>query len=69
MPYKLRKVRNKDLYFVISTETGHKHSNEPLSKEMAKKQIRAINTNYNKSRGEGFHVVPLNVGIESDYNE
>jgi len=72
MPYKLRKVRNKDLYFVISTETGHKHSNEPLSKEMAKKQLRAINANYSqvrKSRGEGFHVVPLNVGIESDYNE
>jgi hypothetical protein len=80
MPYKLKKVRNQDLYFVVSTETGHKHSNEPLTKEIAKKQLRAINANsfLEKSRAKksntrelakGGKLVPLKVGSESDYNE
>jgi len=59
MPYKIKKVRSKgargaealDLYYVINTETGHRHSMEPLTKEMAKKQLRAIYANYGKGGG------------------
>lgn len=55
MPYKLKKVRNKDLYYVINIENGHRHSKEPLTKEMAKKQLRAINMHYSGAglRAEG----------------
>lgn len=42
MPYKLRKAPGKDLYWVISIETGKKHSNEPISKEKAEAQKRVL---------------------------
>ena len=42
MPYKLKKVRNKPLYYVINSINGHRHSKEPLTKELALKQLRAI---------------------------
>ena len=42
MPYKLRKVPKKDLYWVVSKETGRKHSKEGLPLEQAKAQMRAL---------------------------
>lgn len=42
MPYKLRKARNQDKYWVIGTESGKPHSNEPLPKPRAEAQMRAL---------------------------
>lgn len=42
MPYKLRKAPNRDLYWVVSKETGDKHSKEPLPKPRAEAQMRAL---------------------------
>jgi len=35
-------------YFVITTATGRKHSKEPLTLAMAKKQLAALNINEKK---------------------
>ena len=45
MPWKLRKAPKKDLYWVINKETGEKHSKEPLPKERAKAQMKALYAN------------------------
>lgn len=42
MPYKLRKAPKKDLYWVVNKEDGRKFSKEPLPKEDAKAQMRAL---------------------------
>jgi hypothetical protein len=42
MPYKLRKAPNRALYWVITTETGKKHSKLPISLEKAKAQLRIL---------------------------
>lgn len=42
MPYKLRKAPKRDLYWVVNKETGKKHSKDPLPKETAKSQMRAL---------------------------
>lgn len=42
MPYRLRKVPKKELYWVVSKETGKKHSKEGLPKERAKAQMKAL---------------------------
>lgn len=42
MPYKLRKARNQDKFFVIGTESGKPHSKEPLPKPVAEAQMRAL---------------------------
>jgi hypothetical protein len=42
MPYKLRKAPKKDLYWVVNKETGKKHSKEPLPKETAVAQMKAL---------------------------
>jgi hypothetical protein len=42
MPYSLRKVPKKDLYWVVNKETGKKHSKEGLPKEKAEAQRRAL---------------------------
>ena len=42
MPYKLRKAPNQDKYWVVSKETGKKHSMEPLPKPKAEAQMRAL---------------------------
>ena len=60
MPYKLRKVPKKDLYWVVSKETGKKHSKEGLPLEQAKAQMRALYAAEGgyEMRGEGkgvFH--------------
>jgi hypothetical protein len=41
MPFKLRKAPNKNAYWVVDVN-GKKYSKEPISKEMARKQQRAI---------------------------
>jgi hypothetical protein len=42
MPYKLRKAPKRDLFWVVNKETGTKHSKEPLPKERAQAQMRAL---------------------------
>jgi hypothetical protein len=42
MPYALRKVPKKDLYWVVNKDTGKKHSKEGLPKENAEAQMRAL---------------------------
>jgi hypothetical protein len=42
MPYKLRKAPRKDLYWVVTTETGKKHSKDPIPKDKAKAQLRVL---------------------------
>ena len=42
MPYKLRKAPRKDLYWVVTIETGKKHSKEPILLEKAKAQMRIL---------------------------
>jgi hypothetical protein len=42
MPYKLRKAPNRDLYWVVTIETGKKHSRLPISLDKAKAQMRIL---------------------------
>lgn len=42
MPYKLRKAPKRDLYWVVTIETGKKHSKEPIALEKAKAQKRIL---------------------------
>ena len=42
MPYKLRKAPGKLLYWVVTIETGKKHSKDPIPKEKAKAQLRIL---------------------------
>lgn len=42
MPYKLRKAPGKDLYWVVSIDTGKKHSKEPIEQEKAEAQMRVL---------------------------
>lgn len=42
MPYKLRKAPKRDLYWVVTIETGKKHSKDPISKDKAKAQLRIL---------------------------
>ena len=51
MPYKLRKAPNRDLYWVVNKETGKKHSKDPLPKETAKAQMRALYASESMSGG------------------
>ena len=57
MPYKLRKAPKRDLYWVVSTETGKKHSKDPLPKARAEAQMRAL---YLAMRLEGGGARPDN---------
>jgi uncharacterized protein YeeX (DUF496 family) len=45
MPYKLRKAPGKELYWVVTKETGAKHSKDPLPKARAEAQMRALYAN------------------------
>lgn len=47
MPYKLRKAPNRELYWVVTKATGHKHSKEPIPLETAHAQIRALHMHGN----------------------
>lgn len=51
MPYKLRKAPGRDLYWVVSKETGRKHSKEPLPKARAEAQMRALYAAENDAKG------------------
>lgn len=42
MPYALRKAPNRNLYWVVNTDTGKKHSIEPIPEDRAKKQMRLL---------------------------
>ena len=42
MPYKLRKAPKRELYWVITTETGKKHSKLPIALDKAKAQMRIL---------------------------
>ena len=42
MPYKLQQIPGKALYFVVSKETGKKHSTHPMLYDQAIKQMRAL---------------------------
>jgi len=42
MPYKLRKAPKRELYWVVTSETGKKHSKEPIPLEKAKAQLRIL---------------------------
>jgi alpha-amylase/alpha-mannosidase (GH57 family) len=42
MPYKLRKAPNRDLFWVVNTDTGHKHSIEPIPKSRAQRQLNLL---------------------------
>ena len=50
MPYKLRKAPNRELYWVVGDD-GKKHSNEPLPKERAEAQMRALYAAMSKEGG------------------
>jgi hypothetical protein len=60
MPYKLRKAPGRNLYWVVSKETGRKHSLEPLPKSHAEAQMKALYARESgyaplkKSRGKGY---------------
>lgn len=41
-PYMLRKAPKRDLYWVVTKATGKKHSIEPLPREVAERQRRAL---------------------------
>jgi hypothetical protein len=41
-PYFLKKKRNQPLYWVVTTETGKKHSKDPIPLEKAKAQLRIL---------------------------
>lgn len=43
MPYKLVKAEGTDKYYVMTTDSGRLHSKEPMTKEMAKRQMSALN--------------------------
>jgi len=54
MPYKLRKAPRKDLYWVVGPDGKH-HSKEPLPKERAEAQMKAL---YSAMRREEKAIVP-----------
>jgi len=49
MPYKLRKAPKRDLYWVVTIETGKKHSKDPIPKDKAKAQKRILESALNGS--------------------
>ena len=51
MPYHLRKAPKRDLYWVVNKETGKKHSKEPLPKERALAQMRALYASEDDMKG------------------
>jgi hypothetical protein len=50
MPFKIKKIRNKDLYHVVNIETNKKYSKHGLPYEKALKQLIAIEINYKGNR-------------------
>jgi hypothetical protein len=55
MPYKLRKAPKRDLYWVVTKATGRKHSKEPLPRDRAIDQMRALYAAEGRDlKGEGW---------------
>jgi hypothetical protein len=52
MPYRLRKAPNRNLYWVVG-EDGTKHSKDPIPRERAEAQIRALYASENKNTKRG----------------
>jgi len=69
MPYKLRKARGRELYWVVA-EDGTKKSKEPLPLEKAKAQMRALYANMHKEGGsrEEHDIIELLLLINSYMN-
>lgn len=57
MPYKLQKARNRDLYWVVNKETKQKFSKDPIPRERAKAQMRALYLHH-KTGGAGVGYMP-----------
>ena len=51
MPYKLRKAPGRDMYWVVSVDSGAKHSKEPLPLDRARRQMVALNIAYAREKG------------------
>lgn len=51
MPYKLRKAPKRDAYWVVNKETGKKHSKDPLPKDRAEAQMRALYAAEDETKG------------------
>jgi hypothetical protein len=53
--YRLRKAPRRDLYWVVSTDSGEKHSKDPLPKKRAEAQMRALYAAKAKRGGQYFN--------------
>jgi hypothetical protein len=42
MPYKLRKSRNQNLYWVVNLDNGHKYSKHTIEKNVAQRQMNLL---------------------------
>lgn len=42
MPYKLRKAPKRELFWVVNTDTGKKHSIEPIPRDRAQRQMNLL---------------------------
>ena len=60
MPYKLRKAPNRNLYWVVTSETGKKHSKDPIPIEKAKAQMRVLESVLAKEMTGGADPDPIN---------
>ena len=72
MPYKLRKAPKRDAYWVINIETGKKHSNDPLPRDRAEAQMRALYASEGgyemRGSGSGIPVALLQVLARGAYS-
>lgn len=72
MPYKLRKAPGKELYWVVNKETGKKHSKDPISKEDAKAQMKAlyaVESGYTLGQKKGKGVLASHPAVDTLYQE
>ena len=54
MPYKLRKAPKRELFWVVNTDTGKKHSIEPIPRDRAQRQmnlLRGIEHGFKPTKG------------------
>lgn len=65
MPYKLRKAPRRELYWVVTKDSGMKHSKEPIPLKKARAQMKAL---YRSMKLEGGNLadglIPLETTIE-----
>jgi len=68
MPYRLRKAPNQSKYWVVTKETGKRHSYSPLPLERAKAQMRALyasENGYVRSRSKSLRSKSLRKSIRT----